>query len=95
MKTIKVNEIRNGNLIRKIKDYISFEYSGFIIKKVYRVCQKKEITYDVNIVKGAETHILIFDKYGSFLEETAPKINRMMKLVGAPSGDGIRYHFII
>jgi hypothetical protein len=94
MKTIKVNEIRDRNLIKKIRDYISFDYSGFIIKKVYRVCQKKEITYDVNIARGSESLTLVFDKYGSFLEEAEPKLNKVMSLVGIPAGNGRKYSFV-
>jgi hypothetical protein len=60
---VNVKDLQKG-----ITDYIAKDYSGYAIKNAYKVDKNKVITYDVNVVKGAETIMLQFDNAGKFLK---------------------------
>ncbi|MFN8257526.1 MAG: hypothetical protein U0W24_17660 [Bacteroidales bacterium] len=60
---INVKDLQKG-----ITDYIAKDYAGYTIKNAFKVDKNKVITYDVNVIKGAETIMLQFDNTGKFLK---------------------------
>ena len=62
-------ELKPSELSKSITDYVKQNMKTFSIVKAFKVDSKEVITYDVVVAKGAEKHILVFDKDGKFVKE--------------------------
>ena len=62
-------EMKPGDLMKPITDYITKNYAGYTIEKAFKVDSKGVITYDVVVVKEKMKDKLEFDKDGKFLKK--------------------------
>ncbi|MCX6305689.1 MAG: hypothetical protein NT040_12070 [Bacteroidetes bacterium] len=62
-------ELQVAELQRPIQEYISKNFQGFSIDKIFKVDAKGVITYDVCINKDKTHEKLFFDKDGKFLRK--------------------------
>ena len=76
--------VKVADLQKSISDYITKDYTGFIIKDAIKVMANNAVTYEVAITKGSTSETLVFDKDGKFLNKLAMK-------TGAPEKTGISH----
>jgi hypothetical protein len=62
-------ELQQTELQKPVLDYISKNYRGFTIDKIFKVDAKGVITYDVCINKDTTHQKIFFDKEGKFLRK--------------------------
>jgi hypothetical protein len=74
--------IKPVNLQKSITDHISKNYAGYAIVSAFKVDNKKEISYEVNIEKEHQLMCISFDKNGKFLKamKTKNKTGQLSKL---------------
>jgi hypothetical protein len=65
--------VKVADLQKSISEYITKDYTGFIIKDAIKVVANNAITYEVAITKGSTSETLVFDKDGKFLNKMAIK----------------------
>jgi hypothetical protein len=65
--------VKVADLQKSISEYITKDYTGFIIKDAIKVVANNAITYEVAITKGSTSETLVFDKDGKFLNKMAMK----------------------
>jgi hypothetical protein len=63
--------VKTADLQKVITDNVAKDYAGFNIQTAYKVEKGSEISYEVNVVKGAEKLVLVYDKDGKFLSKHA------------------------
>ena len=62
-------ELQSAELKKPILEYISKNFEGYTIDKVFKVDAKGVITYDVCVNKDKTHEKLFFDKEGNFLRK--------------------------
>ena len=62
-------ELKTSELQKPILEYISKNFSGYSIDKVFKVDEKGVITYDICVNKDKTHEKLFFDKEGKFLRK--------------------------
>jgi hypothetical protein len=62
-------ELQSTELQKPILDYISKNFRGFSIDKIFKVDDKGVITYDICVNKEKTHEKLFFDKDGKFLRK--------------------------
>ena len=65
--------VKVADLQKSISDYITKDYTGFIIKDAIKVVANNAVTYEVAIIKGSTSETLVFNKDGKFLNKLAMK----------------------
>jgi hypothetical protein len=65
--------IQAVDLPKAVTDKINKDYPGYTIKEATSVSAKSGLEYQVEVMKGAATETLLYDKDGKFLRKVAPK----------------------
>jgi hypothetical protein len=63
--------VKTTDLQKVITDNVAKDYAGFNIQNAYKVEKGSEISFEVNVAKGAEKLVLVYDKDGKFLSKHA------------------------
>jgi hypothetical protein len=66
-------ELKPSALVKPASEFISKNFTGYSIDKVFKCLSKNTVTYEVKIVKGTEKQNLVFDKDGKFLKKDPTK----------------------
>ena len=66
-------EVKPADLSKAITDYITKDYAGYTVQKAFKADAKGVITWEVEIMKGHEMHMLVFDKDGKFIKKEMVK----------------------
>lgn len=78
--------VKVADLQKVITDNITKDYAGYTIKDATKVTLNNVVTYEVVVVKGTLSEMLVYDKDGKFIEkmavpEVTPKANETMPVV--------------
>ena len=65
--------VKVADLQKSITEYITKDYTGFIIKDATKIVTNNVTTFEVAIAKGSTSETLVFDKDGKFLNKLAMK----------------------
>ncbi len=68
-----------SDLPKAIPDYITKDYSGFVIKSAEKVVKNNETDYEAVISKGTTQETLLFDSNGNFIRKLMAKEGTMSK----------------
>jgi hypothetical protein len=66
-------EVKPADLSKDITTYIAKDYAGYSIEKAFKEENKGVMTWEVEIMKGHEKHMLVFDKDGKFVKKESMK----------------------
>ena len=61
-----------ADLQKPITDAIAKDYVGYTIKEATTVTENNIVTFEVVVVKGTATEVLVFDKEGIFVKKLPP-----------------------
>jgi hypothetical protein len=61
--------VKTADLQKVITDNITKDYAGYTIQTAYKVEKGTETTFEVNVAKGAEKLVLVYDKDGKFVSK--------------------------
>lgn len=70
-------KIQAADLPKAITDNINKDYPGYTIKEATSVSGKNGLNYQVEVMKGATTETLLYNKDGKFLRKVSPKATSM------------------
>lgn len=63
--------VKVEDLQKTIVDNIKADFIGYTVKDATKVTLNNVVTYEVSVVKGDVTEILVYDKDGKFIEKLA------------------------
>ena len=64
--------IKVADLQKAITDNIAKDYVGYTIKEATSVTANNIVTFEVVVVKGTATEVLVYDKEGIFVKKLPP-----------------------
>jgi len=64
--------VKVANLQKAITDNIAKDYVGYTIKEATSVTANNIVTFEVVVVKGTATEVLVYDKKGIFVKKLPP-----------------------
>jgi hypothetical protein len=64
--------VKVADLQKAITDNIAKDYVGYTIKEATRVTEKNIVTFEVVVVNGTATEVLVYDKEGIFVKKLPP-----------------------
>ena len=64
--------VKVADLQKAITDNIAKDYVGYTIKEATTVTENNIVTFEVVVVKGTATEVLVFDKEGIFVKKLPP-----------------------
>jgi hypothetical protein len=66
-------ELKPADLSKSAAEYITKNFAGYSIDKVFKCDNKGTITSEVLVAKGTDKQNLVFDKDGKFVKKEAVK----------------------
>ena len=64
--------VKVADLQKTITDNIATDYVGYTIKEATSVTANNIVTFEVVVVKGTATKVLVYDKEGIFVKKLPP-----------------------